>query len=195
MTAPDQANPLNQTQPTPETVPPAPEPAPAAAQNGPDVAGQLAAAQKSLAEAQDRYLRLAADMENLRRRTVREKDEVRQFAAGRLLEDLLPVLDSLGLGLAAAKTPAADLAGLVSGISMVSEQLKNVLGQHGLKEINPAGQVFDPNQHEAIASQPDAKVPDGSVIQVVRIGYGLNGRILRPASVVVSSGPAKEEKK
>jgi len=195
MTAPDQANPLNQTQPAPETVPPAKDSATADAQNGSDVAEQLAAAQKSLAEAQDRYLRLAADMENLRRRTVREKDEIRLYAAGRLLEDMLPVLDSLGLGLTAAKAPNADLMGLVSGMTMVADQLKNVLGQHGLKEINPAKEVFDPNQHEAIASQPHAEIAEGSVIQVVRIGYSLNGRVLRPASVIVSSGPAAEAKK
>ncbi len=188
MTAPDQANPLNQSQPDSKTVPPAPENAAATTENGADLAEQLAAAQ-------DRYLRLAADMENLRRRTVREKDEIRQYAAGRLLEDLMPVLDSLGLGLAAAKSPAGDLNGLVSGMTMVSDQLRNVLGQHGLKEINPAGQIFDPNLHEAIASQPHAEIADGFVIQVVRTGYSLNGRVLRPASVVVSSGPAKEEKK
>ena len=112
-----------------------------------------------------------------------------------MLEDLLSVLDNLGFGLAAAKAPNADLKNLVGGISMVQDQLKNVLSQHGLKEINPVGQAFDPNQHEAIAAQPNAEIAEGSVVQVVRIGYSLNGRLLRPASVIVSSGPAKEEAK
>ncbi len=201
MTASDKAEPQNQTQPTPADAAAiekearesgAPE---AAAKAGPSADELVAQAKKEQAEAHDRYLRLAADMENLRRRTVREKDEIRQFAAGRVLEDLLSVLDNLGFGLAAAKAPNADLKNLVGGISMVQDQLKNVLSQHGLKEINPAGQAFDPNQHESIAAQPSVEVAEGSVAQVVRIGYSLNGRLLRPASVIVSSGPAKEEAK
>jgi molecular chaperone GrpE len=200
MTASDQADSLNQTQPaSAETS--APENAGAAqaaeptAKTGPSLEEQVATAKKETADAHDRYLRLAADMENLRRRTVREKDEIRQFATGRVLEDLLSVLDNLGFGLAAAKAPNADIKTIVGGISMVAEQLKNVLSQHGLKEINPVAQAFDPNQHESIAAQPSAEVPEGTVIQVVRIGYSLNGRLLRPASVIVSSGPAKEEPK
>jgi molecular chaperone GrpE len=200
MTASDSADSLNQTTPAPaetaapENAGPAPAPEPAA-KTGPSLDEQLAAAKKETADAHDRYLRLAADMENLRRRTVREKDEIRQFATGRVLEDLLSVLDNLGFGLAAAKAPNADLKTLVGGISMVADQLKNVLSQHGLKEINPAGQAFDPNLHESIAAQPSADVAEGLVAQVVRIGYSLNGRLLRPASVIVSSGPAQEEKK
>jgi molecular chaperone GrpE len=161
----------------------------------PSLEEQLAAAKKTAADNHDRYLRAVADLENFRRRTVREKDELRQFAAGRVLEDLLPVLDNLALGLNAAKAPNADLKNLVGGIGMVLEQLKASLVGHGLKEINPAGQKFDPNQHESIASQPSEEVADGSVLQVVRIGYSLNGRLLRPASVVVSSGSSRTEAK
>jgi molecular chaperone GrpE len=168
------------------------KPAPAAV---PSPEEELAAAKKSAAENRDHYLRAMADLENFRRRTVREKDELRQFAAGRVLEDLLPALDNLALGLNAAKAPNADLKNLVGGIGMVLEQLKTALASHGLKEINPAGQKFDPNQHESIASQPSDTVADGSVLQVVRIGYNLNGRLLRPASVVVSSGSANPEVK
>jgi molecular chaperone GrpE len=200
MTASDQADSLNQTQPAsadnlaPENsgATPAAEPT---AKTSPSPEEQIAAAKKEVADAHDRYLRLAADMENLRRRTVREKDEIRQFATGRVLEDLLSVLDNLGFGLTAAKAPNADLKTLVGGISMVADQLKNVLSQHGLKEINPVAQAFDPNLHESIAAQPSADVAEGLVAQVVRIGYSLNGRLLRPASVIVSSGPAQEEKK
>lgn len=152
----------------------------------------VAAAKKEAADNYERYLRAVADLENFRRRTVREKDELRQFASGRVLEDLLPVLDNLGLGLAAAKAPNADLKTLVGGISMVLEQMKTALSNHGLKDINPLNQVFDPNLHESIASQPSSEVSEGKVLQVVRTGYSLNGRLLRPASVVVSSGPSKE---
>jgi molecular chaperone GrpE len=153
---------------------------------------KLAAARKEAADNYDRYVRLAADMENLRKRTLREKDELRQFATGRVLEDLLPVIDNLGLGLAAAKAPNADLKTLVGGITMVLEQFKGALANNGLQDITPLNQPFDPNLHEAISSQVSPDVPEGNVVNVVRTGYRLNGRLLRPASVIVSTGAAQE---
>lgn len=171
---------------------PAPE-APTPALPGPDLSIELAAAKKEAADNYDRYVRSVADLDNHRRRTIREKEELRQFAASKVLEDLLPVIDNLGLGLAAAKAPNADLKTLIGGISMVAEQLKSSLANHGLKEINPAGQAFDPNLHEAISQQPSADVAEGSVATVVRTGFTLNGRLLRPASVIVSTGPAVEQ--
>lgn len=172
---------------------PAPSPAPEAAAPTPDLGGQLAAAKKEAADNYDRYVRSVADLENHRRRTLREKEELRQFAASRVLEDLLPVIENLGLGLAAAKAPNADLKSLVDGISMVAEQLKTTLASHGLKEVNPVGQPFDPNFHEALSQQPSSEHPEGTVISVIRVGFTLNGRLLRPASVIVSSGPAAPE--
>lgn len=171
---------------------PAPE-APVAALPGPDLSIELAAAKKEAADNYDRYVRSVADLDNHRRRTIREKEELRQFAASKVLEDLLPVIDNLGLGLAAAKAPNADLKTLVGGISMVADQLKSSLANHGLKEVNPVGQPFDPNLHEAISQQPSADVAEGSVVTVVRTGFTLNGRLLRPASVIVSTGPATAE--
>jgi molecular chaperone GrpE len=156
----------------------------------PDLSEQLAAAKKEAADNYDRYVRSVADLENHRRRTLREKEELRQFAASRVLEDMLPVIENLTLGLTAAKAPNADLKTLVDGISMVAEQLKSSLSGHGLKEINPTGQAFDPNLHEALAQQPSAEVAEGNVLNVIRVGFTLNGRLLRPASVIVSSGPA-----
>ncbi|WP_404425281.1 nucleotide exchange factor GrpE [Nibricoccus sp. IMCC34717] len=196
--------------PSPESnTPPAPEAQPAQAQAAGEAAApqaaatvpaadlaaaeeKLAAARKEAADNYDRYVRLAADMENLRKRTVREKDELRQFATGRVLEDLLPVIDNLGLGLTAAKAPNADLKTLVGGITMVLEQFKSALANHGLQDISPLNQPFDPNLHESISSQASADVPEGNVVAVVRTGYRLNGRLLRPASVVVSTGAAQE---
>ncbi|GAB1488879.1 hypothetical protein MASR2M8_13270 [Opitutaceae bacterium] len=159
---------------------------------GADLAAQLATAKQEAAAHHERHLRAVADLENFRKRSVREKEELRQFAAGRVLEDLLPVLDNLALGLAAAKAPNADLKSMIGGIEMIGTQLKSALGAHGMKEISPLGQVFDPNLHEALSQQPSADVAEGIVLQVVRTGYSLNGRLLRPASVVVSSGSAKE---
>jgi molecular chaperone GrpE len=158
-----------------------------------DGAEALAGAEKAAAVSHDRYVRAVADLENFRRRTVREKEELRLFATSRVLEDLLPVLDNLALGLAAAKQPAADLKTLVGGVDMVLQQLKAALAGHGLKEINPAGQPFDPHLHEAISHQPSTEVKEEHVLTVVRTGYTLNGRLLRPAAVIVSSGAPKEE--
>jgi molecular chaperone GrpE len=152
----------------------------------------VAAAKKEAADNHDRYLRVAADLENFRRRTVREKDELRLYASTRVLEDILPALDNLALGLAAARQPKADLKTLTDGVEMVLQQLKGALANHGLKEINPAGLAFDPHQHESISHQSDPKVPAEHVLTVVRPGFSLNGRLLRPASVVVSSGPATQ---
>ncbi|MBI5381223.1 MAG: nucleotide exchange factor GrpE [Opitutae bacterium] len=173
----------------------APADAAAASQATPPPADQLAAAKKEAADNYARYLRAVADMENFRKRTIREKEELRQYATGRLLEDLLPVLDNLALGLAAAKQTGADMKTLVGGVEMVLAQFKTALSGHGLKEINPLGQPFDPHQAEAISHQPSADVPAEHVMMVVRTGYSLNGRLLRPASVIISGGPAKEEAK
>ena len=158
----------------------------------PAAADALVAAKAEAAVNLDKFLRTAADLENFRRRTVREKDELRALATARIVEDILPALDNLALGLAAAKQPKADLKSLVGGIDMVLAQLRSALGNHGLKEINPAGQMFDPHQHESISHQPSADVKEEHVLTVVRTGYSLNGRLLRPASVVLSSGPEKK---
>ena len=166
----------------------------APADNSTDVAAQLAAAKAEAAANHDRFMRAAADLENFRRRTVREKDDLRTTATGRVLEDIFPVLDNLALAIAAAKQPNADIKSLVGGIDMVLTQLKSALSAHGLKEINPVGQVFDPHQHEAISHQPSKDVKEEHVLTVVRTGYSLNSRLLRPASVVVSSGAAKDKK-
>jgi molecular chaperone GrpE len=180
-----------------ETTPPAPSDAnggaaatPAPNPPVPAADELLAAAKKEAAANYDRYARAMADLENFRKRTVREKDELRQFAAAGVMEDTIPVLDNLALGLAAAKQQT-DVKSMVDGVSLVLEQLKSVLTRHGLKEINPVGAAFDPNLHDCISHQPSAEIPEEKVSQVVRLGYTLNGRLLRPASVVVSSGPGK----
>jgi molecular chaperone GrpE len=160
-----------------------------------DLAAQLTAAKAEAAANLDRFLRAAADLENFRRRTVREKDELRAVATGRVLEDVFPVLDTLGMAITAARQSNADLKSLVNGVDMVLAQLKTALSNHGLKEINPVGLAFDPHQQEAISHQPSDQIKEEHVLTVVRSGYSLNGRLLRPASVIISSGPGKGEKK
>jgi len=190
MPEPENTEPLNSTAASADSATNPAVPGPDAAQAA-ELATQLATAKAEAAANLDRYVRSVADLENFRRRTVKEKDELRLFAASRVLEDLLPVLDNLGLAVTAAKQPNADAKSLAGGVDMVLSQLKSALTNHGIKEISPAGQAFDANLHESISAQPSATVPEGNVLTVVRAGFSLNGRLLRPASVIVSSGPAK----
>jgi len=169
-----------------ETTPPPPP----STENGAKLEEQLAAARQEATASYDRYTRAVADLENFRKRSIREKDELRLFALSGLLEDLIPIIDNLGLGLAAARHQS-DGKSIVDGVNLTLDQFKSTLARHGLKEVNPAGQRFDPNFHECISHQPNADVAEENVIQVVRLGYTLNGRLLRPASVIVSSGSAQ----
>jgi molecular chaperone GrpE len=188
MPEPEKTTPANPTAPA---AAPAPEAKPAALPET-DLAAELAAAKAEAAANYDKFMRAVADLENFRRRAVREKDELRTIAAGRVLEDIFPVIDNLTLALAAAKQSGADTKALVGGVELVLAQLKSALASHGLKEISPLGQPFDPHQHEALSHAPSADVPEEHVVTVVRTGYALNGRLLRPAAVVVSSGPEKQ---
>ena len=181
----------DQPETTPDNITPA---AAAAAGASATPEEQLAAAKKEAAANYERYLRAVADLDNFRRRVQREKEELRQFALTNVLNDLIPVLDNLALGLGAARSQT-DGKVVAEGVAMVMEQLKQTLGRHGLKEVNPVGAAFDPNLHEAVSHQPSADIADGCVSQVVRTGFTLNGRLLRPASVVVSSGPRQEAAK
>lgn len=138
------------------------------------------------------YLRALADLENYRRRVVREKDEIRQYSTRDLVESIIPVFEGLGLAVKSA-AGATDPQVIAQGVTMVLEQFRGVLASKGLVEVNPEpGAEFDPHQHESIAHGPSETVPEEKVLQVVRTGFSLNGRLIRPASVVLSSGPTKE---
>lgn len=168
-----------------------PAPAEAAPVTGAGAA-DLEAAKKEAAANFDRYMRAVADLENFRKRALREKEDLRQFAAVGLIEDLIPVLDNLGLAIAAAQQQT-DTKGIVDGVTMVQDQIKGALAKHGIVEIDPANQPFDPHLHDCISHQPSDTVAAEAVMHVVRRGYSLNGRLIRPATVVVSSGPAQPE--
>ena len=151
--------------------------------------------QQSHKEKEDLYqkvLRAAADFENFRKRSLREKEELRKYAVSGLIEDLLPALDNLELGLAAADNHQEAKA-VSDGFRMVAQQITSILQNNGVECLNPEGEEFDPNFHESVGFQPSDEVEDQKVIQVLRKGYSLNGRILRAANVIVSSGPASEE--
>ncbi len=162
-----------------------------ASASSPSEQDPLEAAKAEAAEMKNRYLRSVADLENYRRRIAREKQEIIRSAAGSVIEELLPVIDNLKLGLAAAeKHPEAK--DVTQGFAMVFEQLRNVLKEQGLEALEPDGSDFDPNFHDCIAQHASSEIPEGKVIQTVRTGYRLNERLLRAASVVVSSGIAPE---
>lgn len=140
----------------------------------------------------DRLLRTTADFDNFKKRAARERTEAVQFANSTLLQKLLPVLDSFEMALAATQTAKdAQSASLQKGIAMVQSQLKGILNEAGLEEIDATGKVFDPAQHEAVSQQDTTDVPDGSVVQQIRKGYKLRERLLRPAAVVVARKPVK----
>jgi molecular chaperone GrpE len=149
-----------------------------------DWSAQLAAAEARAEEQREAYLRAAAEIENLRRRAAREVESARQFGAERLAGSLLPVVDSLELGLKAADR--ADPATLIEGQQATLRLLLKALEAAGISELDPAGQSFDPNLHEAMVAQPSADQPADTVLSVVQKGYLLNGRLLRPARVIVA---------
>lgn len=131
-------------------------------------------------------LRTAAEMENLRKRTAREREEALRYANQRLLEDLLPVIDNFEMGMQAAAQDTSSM--IYIGMDMVRKQLKEFLSAQGVEEIPAEGQ-FDPNLHDAVAQEECAKGDEGRILRVTRRGYKLRDRLLRPASVVVSRLP------
>lgn len=143
------------------------------------------------AEYRDRLLRTAADFDNFRKRTARERQEMLDHAHQALLVKLIPVLDSFEAALAALGKP--DQPGrdnLEQGVRLVWQQLRTVLQEAGLTEIDATGQPFDPALHEAVAVEERTDVPDQMVVRQLRKGYKLRDRLLRPASVVVAHPPA-----
>jgi molecular chaperone GrpE len=149
---------------------------------------QLAA---ELAAANDRALRLQAEMQNLRNRTSREIADERRYAAMPVLRDLLPVLDNIDRAIDAAEK-AGEPENLLSGFRLVRQQLQTLLANHYCEVISPTGEPFDPNLHEAILQQPSPDVPADHVTMVTQTGYKLHDRVVRPAQVIVSSGPPEQ---
>jgi len=143
----------------------------------------------------DRLLRVTADFENFKKRAARERTEAIQFANASLFQKLLPILDSFEMAQSAAQNaqaPQGGIASLQAGITMIQQQIKGILAESGLEEVDASGKPFDPNFHEAISQQESDSVPEGNVLQQVRKGYKLRERLLRPAGVIVAKKPASE---
>jgi molecular chaperone GrpE len=146
--------------------------------------------QTDLNRFRDLALRSQADFENYKKRSAREKEEAIKYANSSLLEKLIAIVDNFELGLEAARAEG-ESSPVFSGMSMVLKQLMDFLTESGLQPIDATGQKFDPNLHEAIAHEPSDEFLEGVVVRQTRRGYRMKDRLLRPSSVVVSSGRAQ----
>jgi molecular chaperone GrpE len=145
---------------------------------------ELAASEERAKTHWDQYMRALAEMDNLRKRAARDLEGTRLFAVEKFAQDLIAVKDSLELGLASADK--ADAASLLEGQSATLRLLAKAFEKAQIEEVNPEGQPFNPELHEAMMTQPSQVAPN-TVLSVIQKGYVLNGRLLRPARVVVSS--------
>lgn len=166
----------------------------------PNYEAVIGALQDELEQARDQRVRAAAEMENLRRRTAREVADARKFAVSAFARDLLSVSDNLTRALTVVtdeeKAAAGDVwKNLLEGVEMTERELLSVFDKNGVKKINPEGERFDPNQHQAMFEVPDPSQPSGMVVQVVAPGFMIGERVLRPAMVGVTKGGPKPEPK
>lgn len=153
----------------------------------PDVASleqQLAEARAKAEDNFNQYVRALAELDNLRKRAARDLEVTQKYAVERFAQELLPVVD--GFELAQANSAGADAKSLLEGQAATLRLLQKAFEKVGIRELAPAGQPFDPEQHEAMVAQPSAEHPANTVLQTIQKGYVLNGRVLRPARVIVS---------
>jgi molecular chaperone GrpE len=163
---------------------------PTASSTEADGADEMASMQADLDRFRDLAMRSQADFENYKKRCAREKEEAIKYANKSLLEKLVSIVDSFELGLEAARGESEN-SPIYSGMTLVLKQLQDFLTDNGLQPIDAVGQKFDPNLHEAIGHEPSDAVPEEDVIRQTRRGYRFKDRLLRPSTVVVSSGPAR----
>lgn len=147
----------------------------------------VTAAEEQAAQHRDQYLRALAELDNVRKRAQRDVEAAHKFGIEKLVNELIPVKDSLDL--AVENAAKADAAALVEGQAATQRLLAKAFERIGITELDPVGQPFDANQHEAMLAQPSATAEPNSVLAVVQRGYSLNGRLLRPARVIVAKAP------
>ena len=166
-----------------DEAPPDFEPSEAPATNLED---ELVEARRAARENLDRALRAQAELENVRRRMERDLRNAHKFALERFVSELLPVKDSLELGLAASAEKGASAAGIVEGVELTLRMLEQAMEKFGVKSVDPAGEAFDPEFHQAMTMQESDTAESGAVLTVVQKGYLLNERLVRPAMVIVA---------
>ena len=156
----------------------------------------LELAKAEAADMRDRYLRLAAEMDNLRRRTARDVKDAKSYSVAGFARDMLAVSDNLRRALDAIPAEAREAGdvgfnALIEGVEMTERAMLSALERHGVQKLEPIGQKFDPNFHQAMFEVPNAEVPNNTVVQVVQAGYTIGERVLRPAMVGVAKGGPK----
>jgi molecular chaperone GrpE len=149
----------------------------------PALEAALAAAKAKAEQNYDQYLRAVAEFDNYRRRAARELESAQRYALERFAQELLPALDGFELALASA---AADVKSLIEGQAATHRLIRKAFEKAGIAELDPTGQPFNPAEHEAMLAQPSAEHPANTVLKTVQKGYILNGRVLRPARVIVA---------
>jgi molecular chaperone GrpE len=154
-----------------------------------DHSDELLSLRARVAALEETLLRDRAEAENQRKRAFRDVEAARKYAAERLLSDLLPVLDSLEKGLEFSADQQVSVERLREGAQMTLQLLSKATDSHGLKAIDPRGDVFNPEWHQAMAVQPSSDVADGNVLHVMQKGYVLADRLVRPALVIVAKAP------
>jgi molecular chaperone GrpE len=154
----------------------------------------LEALRGELEAAQDRFVRLQAEFENFRRRSLKERQESLQYGHQNLVKDLLATVDNLERALGhSAEDANADAESVLQGIELVKREMLGALGKHGVKVIEPLEEAFDPRYHEAMGQLPSASLEPNTVVEVLQKGYMINDRMLRPARVLVAREPEEEE--
>ena len=165
-----------------------------------DIAGVIGAEmqkmQAELQEVKDQNLRLVAEMENLRRRTQREVGDAKQYAVANFARDMLGVSDNLGRAIEAVpqekrESGSEDFKALLEGVELTGKSMLSTMERHGVKQLNPENEKFDPNFHQAMFEVQDPNVPNNTVMTVVQPGYSIGERVLRPAMVGVAKGGPK----
>src|SRR5882762_7084196 len=159
-------------------------------------ADPMAELAKEAAELKDRLLRTLAEMENLRRRTEREVADARTYGVTNFARDIVGVADSMERAMKALDDGIRDKAdagvkALLDGVELTERELLKVMEKHGIKRLEPQGQKFDPNLHQAMFELPDPSVPAGTIVQVMQPGYTIGERVLRPALVGIAKGGPK----
>ncbi len=159
-----------------------------------DLSLQLDDARAKADQHWDQLVRTKAEVANLRKRQSRELENAHKFALERFVGELLPVLDSMELGLSHARDDDADLAKLIEGNELTLKLIKDMLEKFNIVQIDPEGKPFDPELHQAMSMQPNEDLPPNTVVTVIQKGYTLNARLVRPAMVMVSQAPRVEQK-
>ncbi|MGY4492334.1 nucleotide exchange factor GrpE [Pseudomonas sp. TE3610] len=161
-----------------------------AAAGADDLAARVKTLEEQLAAAQDQSLRVAADLQNVRRRADQDVEKAHKFALEKFAGDLLPILDSLERGVELSSADDEAVRPMREGMQLTLKMFEDTLKRYNLEAIDPHGQPFNAEHHQAMAMQESADVEPNSVLKVFQKGYQLNGRLLRPAMVVVSKAPA-----